>query len=180
MTVTDNDLELLEAYLDDALDVAESEPLRARLATDPQLVSALDHLRRERATRQAWFAALEPTDREIDHLSSRVHASLAHRRRFNALLRSTAAVSAAAACFLGGILVHATFFKTRSQQPPAAHPAVVEVYEVTLKDDSGNPVAVQRFDTLEKARNFANDLEQWKLRTNRRATAQYVLRAGRL
>jgi anti-sigma factor RsiW len=186
MEMTENDLERLEAYLDDALKPAEVESLRARLAADPRLVSALDQLRAERSMRQAYFAAIEPTEHEIDNLSARIHASLLRRRRFTALLRSAAAVAAAAACFLAGILVHATLFKPQSQQGPTAtpisNPAVrsVEMYEVTLRDDSGKPVAVQRFDTLEKAQDFANDLHQWQRRASRLTSSQFIRRADRL
>ena len=186
--MTENDVEVLDAYLDDALEPAEVETLRARLASDPQLVSALNDLRRERAMRQAYFAALEPAENEVDDLATSVRAAIDRRRRFTAVLRSATAVVAAAACFLAGILVHATFFKTSQQSPtaqPIANPAgptvrAVEMYEVTLRDPAGKPIAVQRFDSLEKAQDFATDLQQWKRRATRQTTAQFVLRADRL
>ena len=50
MAVTENDLEMLESYLDDALEGAQVEGLRARLADDQELRAALEQIRHERAT----------------------------------------------------------------------------------------------------------------------------------
>jgi anti-sigma factor RsiW len=189
MPPNEDDLEQLDAYLDDALEPGEVETLRARLATDSDLVSSLDQLRAERAMRQAYFAAIEPAEGEIDHLAARIHASLDRRRRFATLLRSTAAIAAATACFLAGILVHATFFakpNARSDETlkllidgPGSR-RIADVHEVVLRDDTGTVIAVQRFDSLEQAEAFAKDLLQWQRRAGRVATGQFTLRAGRL
>lgn len=39
-------------------------------------------------------------------------------------------------------------------------------YEVSLTDDAGNLIAVQRFPTFEKARDFANDVTRWRKEHN--------------
>jgi anti-sigma factor RsiW len=189
MSVTQADLELLDAYLDDALEDADREAVRARLSTDQSLVAALDQLRAQRALRQSFFAALEPTETEVDQLAVRVRESLERRRRFTRILRAARYVAAAAACFAAGILVHATYF-THSKAPnpnplqPIANTSAtvraVELYEVTLRDDSGKILAIQRFDSLDKANAFAADLASWQRRADRLASSQFIIRAQRL
>jgi anti-sigma factor RsiW len=39
-------------------------------------------------------------------------------------------------------------------------------YEVSLTDDAGNVIGVQRFPTLEQARNFAGDVTRWRKEHN--------------
>jgi hypothetical protein len=183
MAVMDDDIELLEGYLDDALAEEERALVRARLSEDQALVAALDQLRAERGMRQALFAGLEPGEGEVERLVGRIHESLERRRRVGRLFRGVGYVAAAAACFIAGILIHANFVAPGPVQPVAGNGATVravELYEVTLRDESGKVLAVQRFDTLEKAKAFANDLANWQRRADRLATAQFVVRSQRL
>jgi hypothetical protein len=55
--VSETDIELLESYLDDALETSDVDALRIRLTLDPALVAALEQLRGERTARRALFAA---------------------------------------------------------------------------------------------------------------------------
>src|SRR5687768_16722993 len=61
-SVSDNDLQLLEGYLDDALTEAEIDALRQRLAVEPALSAALVQLRGERSLRQSFWQELEPAE----------------------------------------------------------------------------------------------------------------------
>src|SRR5258706_11901781 len=102
MAVTEQEIELLESYLDDALDMAEVEALRARLASDPEWVAALDQIRAERALRKELFAALEPNDEAVSGLASRGPSSIGGRRRVAGWVRPVGYVGAGAACSVLG------------------------------------------------------------------------------
>ena len=190
MALSETDYELLEGYLDGELEDGGREAVRARLNDDAAFAGALGQLRGERAMRQAMFAVLEPSDVEVERLVSDVRAGIARRRRVAGVFRIGRYVGSAAACFLGGFLVHAAFFGDAGREQPrqmgqpvtdyGATVRAVETYEVTLRDDSGNVVAVQRFDSLAKAQEFANDLSQWQRRAERLASGQFVVRAQRL
>jgi anti-sigma factor RsiW len=114
MTILENDIELLEEYLDGTLDAAAQTMLRTRLAADQQLADALAQLQSQRAIRQAAFKAMEPDDATVQRLMWRVRgatldqqrtAALQPRRHFSFLgnqWRIASMGSAAAACmFLG-------------------------------------------------------------------------------
>lgn len=188
MALTESDLELLERYLDDALDERDRDAARARLAGEHEWIAALEQLRSERVMRQAMFAALEPSPDEVERLVRRVAGGIERRRSFAKVLRAARYISAAAACFVVGFFVHAIFFAhpPAGEQPaarPVSHKAAsvraVETFEVTLRDESGKVIAVQRFDSLAKAQEFANDVSQWQRRAQRLASGQFVIRAQR-
>ena len=118
----DADLDLLESYLDDALDPATVAALRVRLTTDDGLAATLAELRSARAVRLSALAMLEPDAGAIDRLNWRVRGAMAAEANRPAIAapapsRRTAAfrldpwrlariTAAAAACvvlgFLGG------------------------------------------------------------------------------
>ena len=54
-SASENDLELLESYLDDELTGRELEALRQRLSSEPQLAVAIDELKSQRQMRQQFF-----------------------------------------------------------------------------------------------------------------------------
>jgi hypothetical protein len=189
MALTESDLEMLEGYLDDALDERGREAVRARLTGEQEWIAALEQLRGERAMRQALFAGLEPSQEEVERLVGRVRDGIEGRRGFARVLRGARYIAAAAACFVVGFFVHAMFFaRPPMSDKPGAQPIIhngtsvraVEMYEVTLRDGSGQVVAVQRFDSLAKAQEFANDVSQWQRRAERLASGQFVVRAQRL
>jgi hypothetical protein len=70
--MNDQDLELLENYLDDELTGRELEALRQRLSSEPQLVAAVDELRSQREMRQQFFAACEPDEASVRRLMNSV------------------------------------------------------------------------------------------------------------
>ena len=192
MALDENDLEMLEAYLDDALDEREVEGVRARLGGEQEWVAALDQLRSERAMRQAMFSALEPSSAEVERVLVSVHRAIERRGQYAGVLRASRWVGAAAACFVAGFIVRSAFFADRAGGPGNGQEMVqpvsnsrtsvraVETYEVTLRDESGKVVAVQRFDSLAKAQEFAGDVSQWQRRAERLAGGQFVVRAQRL
>jgi hypothetical protein len=103
--VSENDLELLEEYLDEALGPVESERVRIRVLEDPAFAAALEQLRAERNTRAAVWASLEPSDRAVREVTRRV---LAETRRSHVWLQVSQFArfgSAAAACLLIGLFM---------------------------------------------------------------------------
>ena len=78
--LTDTDLELLDAYLDDTLSADEVEELEVRLAVESDLAAALSDLRAQRAARSAVWRALEPSQASSKRFAASVFTPL---RRFN-------------------------------------------------------------------------------------------------
>ncbi len=185
----DADLDLLESYLDDALDPAGAAAVRVRLAADAGLSATLDRLRAERAGRAAAWASLEPDARAVDQLCWRVRGAVAAERsppaamrpRWESFLpdpwRVTRFTSAAAACVLLG------FFGGRLGRGPTPPPPSVAVtdqpamvaagspmdgppavadgpVEVPITDEYGRLVASQKFRTADEARRFLDDLHR--------------------
>ncbi|MGH7176539.1 MAG: anti-sigma factor family protein [Tepidisphaeraceae bacterium] len=103
MSVNETDLELLETWLDDELSQPESDALRRRLSSEPELACAMDQLRAERDTRQTLFRALEPNDQSVDSLVRSVRASIVRDLVWAERARKLRFVSSAAACLLFGV-----------------------------------------------------------------------------
>ncbi len=183
--MSDSDIDLLEMYLDDAMTPEEAEALRRRVAESPGLSEALSRLRDERAARQAVWQALEPNDVEIGRLIGRVRQSIRHRehwtRRWQVFRIGTAAAACLAFGFFGGWLGRGA-----SPTVDPAGPAVTGVaslppagagnaghqldspgFHVVLTDLAGRAVAVQTFDTPEKAREFVEDVDRMQNRQTR-------------
>jgi len=188
MAVSESDLEQLDAYLDDALEPRDADALRARLAGDGELVAAMDQLRGERAVRQALFAGFEPDDAGVDALVQRVRDGMERRRRFAGVLRSLRYVAAAAACAAIGFFGRGMFERpaptvndetTLVDVRAGVNVERVAAYQVTLRDDAGRVVAVQRFDSVDKAHEFVADLARWQSQAERLASGRVVLTADR-
>jgi hypothetical protein len=102
MSVTENDLEILESYLDDELAPRELEALRQRLSSEPALASAMDELRAEREMRQSYFASCEPDDASVERLVRAVNKSVTQEIVWSKRSRSLGWIGGLAACLLVG------------------------------------------------------------------------------
>ena len=174
MNVSQENLELLEGKLDGALSQAEEAELAARLSGEPELAQALEALRGERAMRAEYFAALEPAEGEASWLAERICAAAAAAnaaRRRRSELRWHLGLrwgSAVAAClligFIGGWIgrQHMHGVASGPVVSPGADVKTVVSYQVLLRDNSGQVVATQNFDTLEKAQAFERDVQSWQ------------------
>ena len=196
MTPTDTDLELLESYLDESLDVHDIEALRARLAADPHLAAALRQLRDDRTLRLSVLTAFEPDPAALDAFTTRLLRSVknipAPRRSWLQPLRYAAAAAAfiAIGFFARGLLdlrevsggsslgTSGRIVDLRNNNA-TPHLQEITVYQVTLRDDAGKVVAVQRFDSLDKAQEFAADCSRWQSRNERLASNHFVVTADR-
>lgn len=76
MPITDNDLEMLEGWLDGELAEQDAETLRRRLSTETELTQALDRLRADRQIRSHFFQLLEPNEAEIQPLMANVRREM--------------------------------------------------------------------------------------------------------
>jgi hypothetical protein len=161
--VSDEDLEVLENYLDGALAPREVERVTRRLSVDPDWADALDRLRAERAVRQAVWQSIEP-DVPAAHAAGRAAAAAAVRAdrsfRFARRLRRASGVAAGLlVAFAGGWLA-----RGRLPSPAAvpSNPAAATEFQVALTDDGGNIIAVQHFSDPRQARQFAEDVGRWQ------------------
>jgi anti-sigma factor RsiW len=180
MDVREDDLEMLEAYLDGALSPAETDAINARLRGGGALNDALEELRRQRETRVEAFTRFEPTETETDAVAT---AILAKARpvvvgRIGRGWRYAIAATAAAACVLIGILIGRAG-NTGPAKPSNPDIVAREIYEVALRDQTGKIIAVQQFNSVEEAQQFASDLVKWQQNGNRLASGHFVLTADR-
>ena len=174
------DIELLETYLDDALPPAEADALRDRLANEPALSAELDQLRADRALRASAFASMEADDALADRLLANAKTTgghLAKPIRWTTPLRY---IAAAAACIALGFLA-GQLMETRNPLRPAASPqaTAAQTYQVAITDDAGGVIAVQKFDSLEQATEFSEDLRRWQERQERVRNGQITIRSAR-
>ena len=149
MSLSDNDLELLESYLDDELTGRELDSLRQRLSAEPALTSALDDLRSQRQMRQDFFAVCEPDEASVHRLMTSVNKSVTRDLVWSQRSRSLSWIGSLAACLLVGFTVGHGMQGTQSAQAPvpsgsqsvASIPAVgsTNVERVATNDSTSTP-----------------------------------------
>ena len=100
--VTEQDLDLLDEYLDGALAPDEVERVRNRLADEPALAAALDELRGQRDMRAAAWSTLAPTEADAQAFATKVISHVHRQDRWWRINRYARYGSAAAACLLVG------------------------------------------------------------------------------
>ncbi|HSV13454.1 MAG TPA: hypothetical protein VLI90_04300, partial [Tepidisphaeraceae bacterium] len=109
-TITDTDLELLEAYLDGEVSGTEADALQQRLRAEPELSAAMDDLRSQRAIRQSLWQSLEPDQKTADQFAWRIRGAIETQRQTPARRKwdtwqFARFGSAAAACVVLGFFV---------------------------------------------------------------------------
>jgi hypothetical protein len=183
MALVDEDIELIEASLDGSLSDDEAADLRDRLGRDPELTAAMVDLRSQRESRRDVWSGLEPTDADVERLVQRVSAAIRDQRVFR-FARPLRIASALAACiaisFVAGWKLHTQRLASTSNghsMPANAREALT--YDVALTDEQGRVTAVQNFDSLEKAREFARDLGEWQHRQQQMRDGAAVIVADR-
>lgn len=180
MSLEERDLEQLDSELDGSLPLKESAEFRARLAQDALLAGAQDDVRAERAARSTFWASLEPGEHEADALADRILAAAVEARgqKRAAAWPGWRRLAAIAACVVVGF---ATGWAAHSHRLNVAHGDSTTnsqpggAFEVALTDDHGHEVAVQRFDSADKAREFARDVRQWQERAIKVRTGTPVI-----
>lgn len=174
--VSEQDLELLEEYLDGALSPDAAERVHERLEREPEFAAALAELASERAARAAVWRSLEPGDEQVRQFAARVRTAARRQDAWGRVGRFARFGSAAAACLLVGYFfgwvnhdlapggMPGTGGRTGVNQVSTdrghgqAAPAVR--YRVPVGyDEAGRPI-MQEFDNLEDARRFAEEVRR--------------------
>jgi len=133
--VPDQDLQLLEAYLDDELSADEVEALRDRLIDEPELAGALAEVREGREARQKVFAAMEPGELAVSDSVAGMQRAIRGRMRWGGRVRESLRYVAAAACVTVGVWIGQRASQPQMQGPQQAN------YD---SNNSGGSVAVGR------------------------------------
>jgi hypothetical protein len=102
--MNDQDLELLESYLDDELTGRELDSLRQRLSSEPQLAAAMDELRSQREMRQQFFAACQPDEASVQRLIKSAQRSATREIVWSNRNRNLRWASGLAACLVIGFM----------------------------------------------------------------------------
>lgn len=182
--ITEQDFELLEEYLDEALGDRVRLDLESRLSGDAALAAALDELRENRDLRGELFASLEPDNAAvrgvIDGINATVLRDDLRHHRWRGFGWTSSVAAGVAIAFLAGWMAHRMLGGPGTAGPSVAGGgsgivAVNEAYAVQITDDAGKVVAIQKFDSLEKAREFTDDLTKWQLRQQQLQQGQVVL-----
>jgi len=101
--LSEQDEELLESYLDDALSPEEVDRVAGRLSAEPQFNAELAALRQQRRQRAAVWESLEPSEERAGAFAATVIRA-AHRRQWMSRVSRMSRLSgAAAACILVGL-----------------------------------------------------------------------------
>jgi|SRR5882672_4231148 len=179
--IEDGDIELLEAFLDDELTPAQSLLLRDRLASEPNLAGELEQLRAERKLRANMFLGLEGGEEAIvERILAQVGpavpdvAAKVSDRAGPTRLRLRYAMAAAACIVLGFLIGWMGAAGGKSNARASEAP-----YRVEILDESGQVMAVQKFQSLEKAREFSDDLQQWQIRQERLLNGQVTVHSAK-
>lgn len=171
-SLSDRDLELLERYLDGDLAGSEAEDVRRRVAGDPMWGGALEGLREERSARMLVWRAMEGTradgQRVAEHVIVQARRQELRRRVFRAA-RGPAVAAACIAFFVAGWFVRGQAVAGSPDKggsainlPGAREASGADGAQVALTDENGNIVAAQRFNSIDQARDFADDLIRWR------------------
>jgi anti-sigma factor RsiW len=167
MSGIETEIERIEESLDGAMGQNEVVVLRERIAAEPALAELMEHVRGERAARAAVYAGLEPGDTEAQALADQI-ISTARRSvppQHRVPWRSAIAVAACMVIgFFAGWAWRGGVRRSAGVSPNHGIPTAVATYRVALTDEQGRVTAVQDFDSLEKAREFTHDVDQWQAR----------------
>src|SRR5436190_19329585 len=120
-SLNEQDLELLESYLDDELTGRELEALRQRLSSEPALAVAIDELKGQRQMRQHFFAACEPDEASVQRLVQTVNQNITRELAWSERNRSLRSWGSLAACLLVGLFLGRAMRGT-SQAPSVSAP----------------------------------------------------------
>ena len=167
--MSDEEIQILESYLDGALPAHEAQDVCRRLADDAAYGAAFERLRGERATRQAAWRSFEPDPASAAGFARRAAGEAVRQDRLARASRFARRATAVAACL---VVAFAGGWVARGRMTSADHVAGISpagitpagTFQVALTDEHGTIIAVQRFSDPQKAREFAEDVDRWQSR----------------
>lgn len=176
----DNDThDTLQELLDGQLSPAAALEISRRLGADSALAQSLEQMEEDRDWRvQAW-RSLEPDDAAAGQLAGAIISSVRRddrRRRLMVWARGPAVAAACLAVFAAGWVARGrtggagegfSSISARSDQTwnfDASGAPTRGMVNVAMTDESGRVIAVQRFNEIGQARQFADDLATWQAR----------------
>jgi hypothetical protein len=128
----ENDLEILETWLDGELPDEQVEQLRRRIADEPELAQAIDQLRGERQLRSQCWQTFESSNADVETLIASVRRNVQREEMWNFRLGTLRRFSGIAASitvvFMAGWLAHSRLHVaspdafSSSPESPAAQP----------------------------------------------------------
>ena len=198
--MSEQDLELLEMLLDGELSDEHADELRRRIGQDPQMAQAMDRLRGEREVRQQIWRGLEPQEHELATLVSRVRGEIRRDQAWSRRARTLRYVSGLAACIVIGFIFGRFLpYGPNGSKPDRGSGVVFDVgpgpvqevsddrstfnarprpgeFKVLLTDSLDRVIAEQRFNTLDEAREFTDDLNRLQNRTRPMRVSDTIFR----
>jgi len=191
--MSEDDLLLLETYLDGELaDEGEVQAVVRRLGDDAAFAAAFEQISSQRQVRQEAFRVMErdevtasATSGTADWLARSLNQAAVREVVWASRLRILKTVSALAACLIVGLGVG---WYVRGEDNPIPYreenPQVAPVsyespgFKVAITDDTGRILAEQRFDTLNQAREFSNDIVRYQTRQRQTRNGEVRLIGG--
>ena len=181
MPLSDDQIEMLETYLDGELTTGEEDALRQRMNAEPELAKALAALRSERETRLAIWKSCEPDAATVARVVSHVEQQIDRHNAWAYRMSRLRVPLAAAACILIGFSVGWLGRGSPAPVPGTAGDAMIAKntpptpgnittvgnqlpVELPIVDEYGRVVARQRFATPEDAARFFEDCNTWQQR----------------
>jgi hypothetical protein len=181
MSLSEQDYEQLESYVDGELSTTEEDTLRTRLDQDVALAAALAELRAERELRSAVWKSYEPDEAAIQRLIGRVDKAVDREVAWTYRLGAIRRYGAAAACIVLGILIGrvgqrgaemprpggpaiASNERPGIVQPsPQGQPTLVSnPIRFRIVNEDGQPVGEQQFNSPQEANQFFEDINRWQ------------------
>ncbi|MGD0464258.1 MAG: hypothetical protein ABSB74_17380 [Tepidisphaeraceae bacterium] len=172
MAVNENDFELINAYLDGELPVAECEGLWRRLAIERELMSELDSLRANHAVRGMVWSSLDPGDHAVARVEARVMRAARREDfldRFHYISRIVTTVAALVLFgFTVGWLGRERYIVSPNTASVSSNPPIRVASSTGPQMPTGGKVLVQvddgagklvnlQFDSLDEANRFVHD-----------------------
>jgi anti-sigma factor RsiW len=171
--------EVLEEYLDGGGSAVEREAMRAKVEGDAEWRDAWETVRAERELRADCFAEIESNGEGARRVEARVLEAVARQRRRRTGFAWAARAGALAACVAVGFSLGWFGKQGGPPQQVVESNAGGAVYQVAITDEAGDVIAVQKFESLEQAKEFSADLERWQERQEDLVEGQATIRSAR-
>jgi hypothetical protein len=193
--MNDNDLQILESYLDGDMSPVQSEELWKRLAMERELAAELEKLRGEHALRQGVWTSLEPAEHTAAQLEYSIVRGARRQEVFAMVSKGMGILTTVAACILMGFTIgwlgHDRYNPGTGAVPTDSHGNVGNVSNVSdvrvvspnsnsaapgivdIRDSSGRVIAQQQFSSRDEAESFVRDFQN--AQANRRDISQPMI-----